>query len=372
MLTGSQIAATLGDNIAQREAAILDYVRKGNFVLEWVPMVVKEGPYTATFMVSADSLRLGIPTDSFRVGVTAATEQKIADELGATMMTPKLHDELYKQSKLKLSKTTTNDLANMSTMAVMKKISDTVDQKIADKLGWSLASIKPMLGGLFVSNEGKYWVNSTWVSNQGPIQHYGKPPLTGTFASENYGFYEPGLVGTTATPMQGVGVVQGPGHAHDYFHTDYSQVVRLARRNVNVCKDGVCRDVDIYQLAQDPELAPLVNHQRVAMNMRHPRVPWNPSTAAVALWQPPSTLGTAAIGGWGNWGKPAATTTSVVNRTPPPLLPPRQDVVAALVKGDVIPFIPGVKSGGIDEIATGALLVGAGVGIGWLAAELIG
>jgi hypothetical protein len=382
--SGTEILPTLSDNIAQRERTILDLVRAGNFVICWTPMKVTHGPHSATFMVSSDSLRLGHPGDSFRVPATAATYQKIADELGATLLTPKLLDDWQRQSfTLKLTPTT---IPISSTMASTKKVSDTVDRKIAQKIFPTMApdvALKALLplvmsGCMPITNEGKFWTLSTYVSNQGPIQYYGKAPLAGTVAAENYGFYIPGG-GGTATPVPGYGVIQGPGHAHDYGHTDYSQLQKFVQRKVEVCKGLSCRTVDIYDLARDPELAPLVSHERVAINMRYPKVLWAPSTASVALWGRPTTVTTpsAAAGLTGGWqtsitkGDVTPLTSAVRNTTPPPLLPPDPQAVAAIQQGQLPPQHPGATAtpGGSGLVA-GIAVAAIGAGIGWFGWQL--
>lgn len=388
LLSGTEIFPTLGDGIAQRESRILDLVRAGNFVICWTPMKVSYGPYEATFIVSADSLRLGTMFDSFRVPATAATYQKIADELGATLLTAKLLDDWYRSKvTLKLPYTALS-VAGMSSMAAAKQASDIVDRKIAQTLfpnvtaDVALRAGGPLItsGCVPVTNEGKFWTLSTYISNQGPIHHYGHPPIPGTIASENYGFYVPGMTGT-ATGIPGVGVIQGPGHAHDLNHVDYSQTQKFVQRRVKVCKGISCSDVDIYDLAKDPELAPLVNHQKVAINMRYPRVPWAPSTASMALWGKPGTVGgataTAGFGGLatlvGGWvtslakGDTSPVTSPVVNDEPSPLLPPDERAVLAIQQGQMPPQHPGAVSGafGGPGLLAGAAVLVIGAGLGW-------
>jgi len=390
MKSGTEILPMLGDAIAQREAAILDLVRQGNFVVCWIPMQVSYGAFTATFMVSADSLRLGHMADSFRVPATAALYQKVADELGATLLTAKLLDDWYRQKfTLKLPYTALPG-AGMSSMAAAKQASDIIDRKIAKAFfpnvddATALTAVRPlvMAGCVPVTNEGKFWINSTYTSNQGPVHAWGQQPQPGTFASENYGFYVPGMTGT-ATGIPGVGVIQGPGHAHPYNHSDYSQQMRFVQRRVKVCKGIVCNDVDIYDLAKDPELAPLVNHDKVAINMRYPRVPWAPSTAAMALWGKPGTAGDAVagfgglelVGGWLTSfakGDTSPVMSPVRNNEPSPLLAPDERAVLAIQQGQMPPQHPGAVSGafGGPGIVAGVALTAVGVGLGWFGWQL--
>ena len=284
---GSSIASQLPQKPGTaREDAILDLVRSGNVVVQWVPLTVDVGGVRATFQVTAEPLMLGSSSaDGFYPGVTASTLQKIADFYDATLLTPKLVDEIWRQAQVRVDPFIgmANSEASVRTMAdtsTFVRHTDAIRAKIPSGVG----------SGKLLANIGKYWVVSAWTSRRLGIK--GAPSIP---SSENYGFFSsaPGVVRSVAR-LPGVNVVQTPGHAHDYNHSDYSQVVMLVKRDVTVCEPaavsglggcwqgsgcdapggpGRTRCLDIYDLANDPELAKLVSHEGT-INMRLPGVPY--------------------------------------------------------------------------------------------------
>lgn len=295
MKPGSQIASELPENLSDaREQQILDLVRQGNYVLNWVPLTVERNGLKATFFVSGDALRLGTPEDSFRVATKAKTEQQIADELNAVMPTPLLSDEIYRQAHIKLIPKP-QGTSKMGSMTQMIKHHNAVEKQ--------LTAVLPKLGfdpsDALIAPVGKDWVNSRRL--------LGNPTVNGAPAAINYGWQRTDLppvpkIGPfpAATGYPPLVVHQSPGMAHDFNHQDYSQVVRLVSRLVKVCTPtgvsglgasapGDCIEgesctlpdgnpgkvtcMDIYNVATDPVLNVLVNHDG-PVPMRHFAVPY--------------------------------------------------------------------------------------------------
>jgi hypothetical protein len=98
----------------------------------------------------------------------------------------------------------------------------------------------------------------------------------------NYGWFR-----NDGTPIQPLGL------AHNLHHVDYSQVMRLVRRDVIV--DGQVRD--IQEVARDPELAPLLSNEGVIMSWRQPGAqPAPPLVDPVDTSDDPSTWRTLELG----------------------------------------------------------------------------
>jgi peptidoglycan hydrolase-like protein with peptidoglycan-binding domain len=114
----------------------------------------------------------------------------------------------------------------------------------------------------------------------------------------NYGWH----VASSSYPatVPGLFVLQPLGLAHNRFHVDYSQTVRLVRATCRV--DGVERA--LVDVLSDPALAPLICHEGVLQVFRQPGVPTDApvppspitrvlkrgaSGSDVALWQ--TTIG---------------------------------------------------------------------------------
>src|SRR3990170_2841479 len=178
-MRGSDFLASLSEKFTpQREQAILDAVRRGNYVLNWVPIVIDRPPYRATVWVSNDALRIGEPSDSVRVSVTAQTEQMIADELNATLPTALLSDEIYRQADLKLKPVTLGSTVPMSTTSRMKYHHDLVEDQLAD---WYNVPLSKPWEEILIAPVGKDWVNSRRL--------IGKPRVGGDYAAINYGWH---------------------------------------------------------------------------------------------------------------------------------------------------------------------------------------
>lgn len=315
--------------LQKREAMILQLVRQGAYVLNWVPIVIDSPPYRATIYVMNDALMLGEAGDAFRIGVTAQLQQQIADELDAVLLTPKLVDDIQRQAQISIDPPVTlGGSPDMGSTAWMLKHHNAVEAKLA-KLLSSMGISDIDTSDMLLSNIGKHWVNSKYVSTQGPVldcSAAGKhKPFPGTYAAENYGWfvssrftggaYPAGT--TTVTAIPGLNIWQTPGLCHNYAHADYSQVVRLASRYVQLCmpmavaglgatgclaglpctmpdgSPGISKCVDIYELA-DSDKSALVSHEG-RIFMRYPRVAWGPSSAGtpnsfgVNIVAPPST-----------------------------------------------------------------------------------
>ena len=312
-MKGSDIAAALPPDFGKalnakaecynkREAMIVEQVRSGNYVMNWLPVEVDYGPTRATFYVSNDSLRLGEPGDSFRVGATACTQQKIADLLDVGFLTPKLLDAIYWQSAITVDPPVTYGGTN-GTMERMLRHNADVDGRVEEQ-------IEDIFGGevdqqdILIANTGKHWVASRRL--------LGHPKVHGHPAAINYGWYVPTSIApaqirhkTTATRLPNTVMWQREGMAHNQYHSDYSQGMRFVSRKVHLCTAapvagfgrlrafgqwpascqpgsgcrlpdgtmGVTKCVDVYDLAQDPDMWPLVSHDG-PVYMRQPDIPW--------------------------------------------------------------------------------------------------
>lgn len=325
MLTGTQIKKLLpeketagpqvgGPCFLKRDNMIVNLVKQGNFVLDLVPLRVDYGKYRATFYVSSEPLRLGTRDDSFRASMSACAEQNIADALGLVLPTAKLVDDIYRHADIRVDppvligpalvggKQLPSWVGNIGATSRTIYHHDRTEKRI-------LQAIDEEFGGevdradLLVSNVGKHWVCSKRLDP--------KPLVQGLNAAINYGWYTSShdAVGHAGpvTPIPGVEVWQTPGMAHPFTHADYSQTAIFVARIVWLCEpEGVApvsgfgaveglvtcpagesctladgktkgrmRCVDIYDLAQDKNLWPLVNHDG-RIFMRQPGVEWSP------------------------------------------------------------------------------------------------
>jgi hypothetical protein len=248
------IVASIPELGAGREEMLLGAVRDGYVLpISWHPIYVSHGPYQAKLYVSGDGLRIGDSAGGVRINASHGLAQQIADELGVALPTAKLSDEIWAQAQVKLSPVT-QPWSQDGTMAKTYRMiqqSQAVDDAIAAAGG---------SGSELIADVGKDWINSarSWVAGK-----EGK--------AVNYGWHGPSFSSQAATPA-GQRVIQMIGQAHSLGHVDYSQVVRLVDREVEIwggdLGGGTAMGID--QVVADPNLAGLVSHEGPLPAMRHP------------------------------------------------------------------------------------------------------
>lgn len=241
----------------QRNQFIVDAVAKNlNDPIEWTPMFVEARGHKAVFQVMSDSLRIG----GVRVCASAATTQKVADLLGASLLTPTLADALYLNAGIRLP---------VMNRLITNKTEDMIDQskKIDAAIQAQLApgEIEVPLDTI-IANQGKNWVISPRLIEQpaDPFCHLKSQggtvsnlPIPKPIArSCNYGWHKPGTSDNTGIPRMMVDgkqydVVQGQGICHDICHDDYSQLICLVKNECWVDD----QPMNIQTLLLDPELA---------------------------------------------------------------------------------------------------------------------
>lgn len=260
------------DQLAQRESMIFDAVRRRDIApIKWAPVFTtfrnsQGNTYKAKLLVAHDALRVGSGSDSVRVSTRHDTAQRIADDLGVVLPTAKISDEVWKQAVIRLPPRERNwwKDGTMSRTSRMLEQHNAVEKMVADE--------QAKLGGKqgLIADVGKDWVTTLRL-----WQPYTGGGEAGASRAANYGWHKKGGTYPSAT-LPNVGVLQSVGLAHSIGHTDYSQMVRLVRREVEVCGPGMgnggCATIDIDQIATDPALAGLVSHEGVLEGMRHPDI----------------------------------------------------------------------------------------------------
>lgn len=227
-----------------RDAAILQHISDGDFEVAWGTVRLDDGAHVLEINVFADALKIG----GVRINASASLQQQIADALSCVLLTPRLADLIWMQRGVTLLPSP-QPIA-MDT-AAMQAHSARLDAALAQQGGAPTGTI--------IQSVGKHWV----ITN-GLLSHDGK--------SCNYGWQFPGSSfdgsawGAAVTP--GIRLIQDMGFAHNDQHVDYSQTVVLAHR---AClADGVTRD--LFDVLQDPVLAPYISHEGPLQVLRQPGV----------------------------------------------------------------------------------------------------
>jgi hypothetical protein len=204
--------------------------------------------------------------DGVRLPASAYQLQEIAWIIGGMMMTPKVVDLKYLaagENGLQF-----NPVANLKGSIVatsnIHDVHEAIEARIESKGGYPAGGVIDVVG--------KYWV----LVNE--LLHGQK---FGNRTACNYGWTDQSAPAHRKGVLGKTKVWQRMGFAHDDAHFDPSQVIRLMYRFATLIRgDGEPERVDLHQVAQDPELAPLISHQGPLKYLHQARVPEPEATTA--------------------------------------------------------------------------------------------
>ncbi len=200
----------------------------------------------------------GLSVDGVRLPVTAVEMQQVADIMQCMMLTPKVVDFLW----IEAGKTGVRINSVVGVHGQVVAQTDILD--VHDAIEKELAKHED--NGGIIDSVGKYWVvcNALLVGKFSGIKQQ----------AVNYGWPDANNPIKNSVTGQ-LHVWQTVGAAHDTSHCDPSQVIRLMSRMAKLFRaDGdVWEDVDLYDIAKDPELCWLISHEGVMHTVRMPQVP---------------------------------------------------------------------------------------------------
>jgi peptidoglycan hydrolase-like protein with peptidoglycan-binding domain len=235
----------LAEGLTARENQILAAVQAGQIDHEWVPVSWTKDGHTIEVQASRRALALREGPNRTIVSVSFATAQKIADMLGAVMLTTRVSDEIAKQAALKIQpieRAWYKD-GSMAKTARMLEQSASIEQKVGDFAG-------------LVANEGKDWVlTARWWND---------PDFAKRHNAANFGWYRESA---TSTSPGGMKVVQSIGLTHGPTHVDYSQLGRFMKPTVWIDGDAF----SVAEVLADPARAKLLHDEPGTIPQpRHP------------------------------------------------------------------------------------------------------
>lgn len=224
----------------QREARIFDEIARGN-VPEWLRELVRvdmiathQGrPVAVTFWVTADYLAVGSADDHFRMPLSPGTAQRVADLVGASLLTPTMVDAVWRVAPVKLGPDSLPPGPAMTTVPVFEDHEHMVRSRRA---------LRPQPPGALVAGHKKDVVLTPRLDS-----------LSGRVAI--YGWHRPD--GRPIQPLY-------TGHGADWV--DYSHGIRLAHRTVLV--EGIPHD--LVELLADEPLAGLLSAEGPIREPRYP------------------------------------------------------------------------------------------------------
>lgn len=223
--------------------------------VEWTTIESTHSEYRLYIAVMRDALKV----EGVRYPATAIDMQHIADELNCMLPTPKVLDLIWLEagkSGVQFDPVINYRYPNKGTVIVAlmpaEDVSRLVDEKIAEKGD----------NGGIIASVGKYWV----LTNKLMGGKFGKAQAC------NYGWHS--SKAPYAAVTRGLKVWQSIGSMHNNLHIDPSQVVRLMARDAFLYHpNGKMEPIDLYTVASDPELAPLISHEGALRVLRQPGVP---------------------------------------------------------------------------------------------------
>lgn len=248
---------------------VVDLVKKRKGHFEWSEVVSEHNGYKLYIKVFRDALKFDdVPAidwyrrpisgsdqkfDGVRLPASAYELQQIADLLDCTMLTPKVIDMIWLQAKAKMD-------AVVSVKGAIVATSNVTDVHTAIEKNLSTKDN----GKKLVSCVGKYWCLINGLTNPGLA--YGKATCC------NYGWFARSASGPGLTP--GTQCWQRPGYRHDNQHLDPSQTIRLMHKKGKlVTPEGEEKEVEVLEIAQDPDLCHLVSHEGPLKYLRQAEVP---------------------------------------------------------------------------------------------------
>lgn len=244
---------TFPQNLSDRNKYILQCVQNGKYEMEWAPLTSSIPGHQARFWVSADALKI----EGVRVNVSAYLQQQIADLIGASLLTVKLADLRFAQAQIRLEPHPRPITAQ--TQAMIEQ-SGKIDQDLQGK----------EITGKIIDTLGKHWCISDELIRAPKIQ------------ALNYGWHfagSPSFHGIKGYPCDSGQIdpishlpyhtIQNSATAHDYNHTDYSQIACLVRLDCEV--DG--QPMPLLDLLRHPQLSFLASHSGPMTITRQPSVP---------------------------------------------------------------------------------------------------
>jgi len=251
-----------------REQAIVRAVQEGNFVpFVWreVSVSAPGTGLTAHYSIPEDVLKLGELGDSVRVNVSHQTAQFLADQWGTLLQTPRVADAATSQADTFID-------ANRVTSGALwdyKGAPTSTEYMVAH----SVAIDQRSPGGGSIGGPWKLWMNSTRLENPEEL-------TLGKRAALQYGFWSRSkLSPSTGGQHPLLFVWQTPGATHSITYTDYSEKLQPMARWARVTGPGMAPGgtmMDVSEMAQDPNLWPLVNHDGPIL-MHHPWLPVCPA-----------------------------------------------------------------------------------------------
>lgn len=250
---------------------VIKLVKEGKGIFEWHEVVSEHQGYKLYIKVFRDAMKFdGMPSltwhreaadtsqlyDGVRLPSSAYEAQQIADLLSAMLLTPKVIDLIWLRADLKfdcITKVNGSIVANTSVTDYHKKLEEAIAKRSEDSEGKLIACV------------GKYWCLSRRLESPGGLLYHEDTAC-------NYGWFAEKAPSKSVTGL--AKIWQTEGCRHDKTHLDPSQLIRLMHRKARlISPDGSEKEVDLHDIAIDPKLCWLINHNGFLHYLRQAHVP---------------------------------------------------------------------------------------------------
>ncbi len=222
-----------------------------------------------------------------RLPVTAVEMQQIADLTYCMMLTPKVVDAIWAAAKA--AGVQINSVVGVHGQIVAISDIQDVHAEVEAALTKPISAVDP--NGI-IDSVGKYWVicNELLAGKFSHIEQADKTFIN--MQATNYGWPDANNPVHNSVTMI-CHMWQTIGSEHNYEHIDPSQVIRLMSRLAKLCRAGstTWEEVDLFTIAQDPDLCGLISHQGVLKILRQPGAPEpQPTQNADGSYTMPETI----------------------------------------------------------------------------------
>lgn len=233
-------------------------LRASSLDLYWVPLTLTQGGVTLCLAVTGDAAK----RDGKRIMVTAYEQQQLADELDASLLTPKLSDLIHLKADVTIEPViqVPPGSGNIAATASSSTWNRYVDAALENEVRKWEKSVNTSCRLPLVSGVCKDWVLSSRLGSG----------RMGLATAVNHGWHSLRAPYRSATGAQ---LWQNEGAAHNDQHKDPSQCARFVAQRVKVEDSGIWRTVRFPDLLKSTKYAWLVSHDGPLKYVRQPRVP---------------------------------------------------------------------------------------------------
>jgi hypothetical protein len=247
---------------------VVQQVRDGKARFEWAELISEHNGYKLFLSVLRDAMKFDqVPAltwdwkpvtgawatdelfDGVRLPATAHQLQEIADLIGGMLLPPKIIDLIWLKAPIKFDSVVNTPRYPGAPASQREIVAISPYHVVHQEIEAKIAAAGGDDGVSIISCVGKYWCLIQQLINCGMLQ--------GDWTACNYGWFAKVASGPGLTA--GTQCWQRPGYRHNKQHWDPSQTIRLMyRRGMLVRPDGTEEDVDLHDVAQDPELCGLL------------------------------------------------------------------------------------------------------------------